>query len=124
MLAVALRVKVVPEIADTVPTAVPAAKTFCPTLIKSLPAAKVTEALLLTAPFAVVSNTSLVTVKSVNLFLIKLLVSAAAVPSKIVAVVILLSSVIILPIPDQFAVAIPSISKSIESSFTTQPSIL
>ena len=52
----------------------PAAKTACPTLIKALPAAKVTEAELLTAPFAVVSNTSLVRVKSVNLFLIKLLV--------------------------------------------------
>ena len=102
----------------------PAAKTACPTLIKALPAAKVTEAELLTAPFAVVSNTSLVRVKSVNLFLIKLLVSAAAVPSYLVAVVIEVSSVMIFPIPDQFAVAIPSISKSIETSFTTQPSIL
>ena len=121
----ALSVKVVPDIAATVvPAVTPVPETTCPTLINELPLSKVTDVELDTAPLTVSVTTSLVKVKSVNLFLIKLPVSVAAVPSVSVAVGIEVTSVMILPNPDQFAVAIPSISKSIETSFTTQPSIL
>ena len=74
----ALSVKVVLDIADTVvPAVTPVPETTCPTLINELPLSKVTDAEFETAPLTVSVTTSLVTVKSVNLFLIKLLVSAA-----------------------------------------------